>query len=161
MFAKTSEAQQKLLTMFEKREIVKKYYALVHHKLVRHHLMVNVPIGRANDQSLKMIAGDAKNAKPASTEIEVIKQWAKYSLLDITLHTGRTHQIRVHLKYINHPIINDLLYSNLPPVNADAQLLMAYYLAFKHPISEQAVTCKLELEPRFMELMATFGTTEK
>lgn len=153
IFAKNEEVKAKLDLMFQKRKIIKKYYALVHKKMIKQHLMIDVPISRANDNKMKMIAGIAKNKKEALTEIKVIKTWEKYSLLDVKLHTGRTHQIRVHLQYIGHPIVNDPLYSHIHSNSDYNQYLMAYYLEFKHPITNKPIKLTIDLDDEFKKFI--------
>ncbi|MGL4950804.1 MAG: RluA family pseudouridine synthase, partial [Mycoplasma sp.] len=133
IFAKNEKAQKLLLDMTQNREIIKRYYAIVNGKMKKDKAIINVPICRANDNRLKMVAGEGKNPKEALTEYETIKTWEHYSLLNIRLHTGRTHQIRVHLRYINHPIVNDPLYSFNNYESDYHQYLMAYSLEFIHP----------------------------
>lgn len=154
VFAKNEKTQAMMLDLFQQRAIRKKYYAIVHHHFHENHLIIDVPISRANDNKMKMVAGDrGKNTKSAITEVFLLKNWKKYALLDILLHTGRTHQIRVHLNYINHPIVNDPLYSNIKSNSDYHQYLMAYYLGFIHPITKQNIEIKIELEPEFKKLI--------
>lgn len=153
IFAKNDNAQQLLQKMFENRQIIKKYYALVHSIPKHEHLKINVPIARANDNRLKMVAGDGKLSKPALTEVFIKEKYNKSCLLDIILHTGRTHQIRVHLKYINTPIINDHLYGADHEVTDYGQYLMAYHLQFTHPIKNKSIEILIDLDKEFLALI--------
>lgn len=153
IFAKNDNAQQLLQKMFENRQIIKKYYALVHSVPKHNHLKINVPIARANDNKLKMVAGDGKLSKPALTEVFIKEKYNKSCLLDIILHTGRTHQIRVHLKYINTPIINDHLYGADHEVTGYGQYLMAYSLQFMHPIKNKSIGVTIDLDDEFKILI--------
>ncbi len=153
IFAKHKEAQDKMLEMFANRTITKKYYALVHKKLTKEHIMINVPISRSSDNKMKMVAGEFKNAKQSLTEAWTIQTWNKYSLLDVLLHTGRTHQIRVHMKYINHPIINDPLYSSDRSDNLYHQYLMAYYLKFINPFDQKQIEIEIDMDQEFKDMI--------
>ncbi len=153
IYAKNKSSQEKMLDIFANRKIEKKYYALVHQKLNKEHVMIDVPISRSSDSKMKMVAGDFKNAKPSLTEVWVLKTWNKFSLLDILLHTGRTHQIRVHMKYINHPIINDPLYSSDRSDNSYNQYLMAYYLKFINPFDNKQIEIKIDMDKEFLAMM--------
>lgn len=153
IYAKHKKSQEAMLAIFANRQIEKRYYALVHQKLNKDHVMIDVPISRSSDSKMKMVAGEFKNAKDALTELWVIKQWNKYALLDVLLHTGRTHQIRVHLKYINHPIINDPLYSSDRSDNLYNQYLMAYYLKFTQPLNHKVIEIKMEMDKEFDLMM--------
>ncbi|MGL4951799.1 MAG: RluA family pseudouridine synthase [Mycoplasma sp.] len=153
IFAKNEQAQSKLLEMMQARKIVKKYYTIVNGKVTKDNALINVPICRANDNKLKMVAGEGKNPKEALTGFEVIKRWETHTLLDITLHTGRTHQIRVHMKYINHPIVNDPLYSFNRYESTYHQYLMAYALKFNHPITKKVVNIKIDYDNEFKSII--------
>ncbi|MGL4948017.1 MAG: RluA family pseudouridine synthase [Mycoplasma sp.] len=153
IFAKNEKTQAKLLKMMEQREIVKKYYAIVNTKMTKNHLLINVPICRANDNRLKMVAGEGKNPKEALTEVFLLKTWDHYSLVDIILHTGRTHQIRVHLKYINNPILNDPLYSFNNSKEPYNQYLMAYNIKFTHPNTKKVIDVKIDYDKEFKSLL--------
>ncbi len=153
IFAKNKKTQEIMLEKFQNKEIIKKYYAIVNQPLNNNHLLIDVPISRSNDNKMKMIAGNFKNAKQALTEVYVKKNWKKFALLDILLHTGRTHQIRVHMKYINHPIFNDPLYSYNKTDDEYGQYLMAYKLEFDHPISKQKISICIDMDQEFINLI--------
>ncbi len=153
IFAKNKSAQDKMLELFANRNIEKRYYALVHKKLTKEHIMIDVPISRSSDNKMKMVAGEFKNAKASLTEAWAIQTWNKYSLLDVLLHTGRTHQIRVHMKYINHPIINDPLYSSDRSDNPYNQYLMSYYLKFISPFDKKTIEIKIDMDQEFKDMI--------
>ncbi len=126
--------------LFKKVDIEKKYYAVVS-GIIKDSGIIEAPIIR--DGKIRVVGGN----KLAITEYKVIEAKTN-TLLDIKLHTGRTHQIRVHMKYINHPIIGDPLYGD-----GDNLALESYYLKFIHPITKREIEVKLDLENRLMEVI--------
>ncbi len=126
--------------LFKKVDIIKKYYAVVS-GIIKDDGIINAPIVR--DGKIRVVGGN----KMAITEYKVIESKTN-TLLDILLHTGRTHQIRVHMKYINHPIVGDSLYGS-----GDNLALESYYLKFIHPITKNVIEVKLDLENRLKEVI--------
>lgn len=126
--------------LFKKIKIEKRYYAVVE-GIINEGGIIEAPIVR--DGKIRVVGGD----KLAITEYHVIESKTN-TLLDITLHTGRTHQIRVHMKHINHPVVGDNLYGN-----GDNLALQSYYLKFKHPIKDDIIEVKLDLEERLKEVI--------
>ncbi len=154
LVAKDDQTLLKLQKLFEEHKIIKKYYAIVHNQFNEEKILINVPIARSRSDKLKMIASDkGKNIKPAITEILLIKNLNQFALVDVLLKTGRTHQIRVHLKYINHPILNDPLYGVDKNVTSYGQYLMAYYLEFQHPITKKIINQKIEMDREFIDII--------
>jgi len=126
--------------LFKKVDIIKKYYAVVS-GIIKEDGIIKAPIIR--DGKIRVVGGN----KMAITEYKVIESKTN-TLLDILLHTGRTHQIRVHMKYINHPIVGDSLYGS-----GDNLALESYYLKFIHPITKNVIEIKLDLENRLKEVI--------
>ncbi|MBH68732.1 MAG: RNA pseudouridine synthase [Rhodospirillaceae bacterium] len=147
LIAKTDEAHQNLVHQFAARSISRKYKALIWGNPTHSRNRIDAPIGRSRRNRKKM-AVTSSNGKPAATRYEVIEHFGeKASLIKCQLETGRTHQIRVHMCHIGHPIIGDPLYgSGDRRKNIDSsilaqissfgrQALHAYSISFKHPIS--------------------------
>ena len=107
VIAKTSEAFENLKSQFKERETKKVYLALVHGKVEPEVGMVDAPIERSPFN--RMHFGIFPGGRPAQTKYSVVKSYNGHSLLEVEPKTGRTHQIRVHMKYINHPIVSDRL----------------------------------------------------
>ena len=108
-----------------------------------------MPIGRSNSDRKKMAV--TKNGKNAVTHIKVLKRYEKYSLLEVNIETGRTHQIRVHLSHIGYPIIGDYTYSNgKNEFGVEGQCLHAKELEFKHPITGKEMKLQAPL-PKYIE----------
>ena len=132
VIAKTDKAMLSLQKQIQDRTMHRTYYALVH-GTVSSDGMIDKPIGRS-EKDRKKQAIDVKNAKTAITHYEVANSYKDYTLLKCKLDTGRTHQIRVHMQSISHPIVGDKTYSNKKEkFKLDGQLLHAYKLEFIHP----------------------------
>lgn len=112
-FALNSNAHQQLSNQFQNHSIKKAYLALINGVILPESQMIDLPIDKHPTISGKMIV--KKNGKPSTTSYTTLKKWAMYSYLELQLHTGRTHQIRVHLSYLGHPIVADNLYGNGQP----------------------------------------------
>ncbi|MCL5675718.1 MAG: RluA family pseudouridine synthase [Patescibacteria group bacterium] len=164
IIAKTKDAFSNLQSQFKNREIIKKYLALVHGKAEPSKGTINVPIERNPFNKKKF--GVFLGGKEAETEYRVISYYnfpdlrshstsdvESFSLLEVYPHTGRTHQIRVHLKYINHPVAGDILYSGRKNIQLDKMIssrifLHAAYLKIRHPVTnkEREFGCELPKE---------------
>ena len=121
------------------RKVEKKYYALCHNKFPRKEGQITYRIGRDRHNSQKMRV--SSTGKDALTKYVVLKN-GLVSLLDVNLYTGRTHQIRLHLSHIKHPILGDKLYGN---DGHNVLCLQAYYLKFIHPFTNEMVVIKIEI----------------
>ena len=140
VLAKTPSAFLSLKNQFAAREIYKEYIALTYGKFTEKHGFIDFPIARSRTATYKMAAKPDASGKSALTEYEVKKENNNYTLLKIILHTGRTHQIRVHLNAIGHPIIGDEVYC---PKNLKSNLclnrifLHAQKIKFKNLLQEE------------------------
>ena len=110
-------------------------------------------IGRNPSNRVKMAVTE-KNNREAQTHYRVIESYEDFTLLELELETGRKHQIRVHMSYINHPVVGDPVYSSQKnKFGIKKQLLHAYQLAFKHPISREYMEFTKDLPDYFKELL--------
>lgn len=151
MVAKTNEAHQILAKDLASHTIKRSYQTLVHGTFEETKGTINAPVGRHPKQRIKnAVVADGKHAV---THFEVLKSFKKYTLLKCDLETGRTHQIRVHLSYIHHPIVGDPLYGLKSMALASGQMLHAYKLAFNHPITKKAMTFEVSLPAEFTEFI--------
>ncbi|PJD93320.1 MAG: 23S rRNA pseudouridine(1911/1915/1917) synthase RluD [Legionella sp.] len=162
--AKTLEAHTNLVRQMQAREIQRQYLALVYGHVIAGKT-ISTGYGRDPHNRLKMAVMD--QGKPAITHFTVRKQYQFVSLLNVALHTGRTHQIRVHMAHIKHPIVGDPLYHNRNSLKAGMsadlrqtlttfprQALHAHTLSFKHPILDTALTFEAPIPYDFQTLLA-------
>ncbi|MFA6777594.1 MAG: RluA family pseudouridine synthase [Bacilli bacterium] len=131
--AKNNKTHELLTEMFKNKKVKKTYIALVIGEIIEETGEIDAPIGRNPDDRKKMTVTD-KNSKEAISKFKVLKRYKGYTLLELNLITGRTHQLRVHLKYIGYPIYNDPIYSKGKSTSF-GQFLHSSKLKFKHPIN--------------------------
>lgn len=134
--AKNDVAHVDLSTQIATKTCKRQYIALVDGVIKRDIGTIDAPIARMRNDRKKMIVDPM--GKEAITDFEVVKRYPRYTLVKFNLHTGRTHQIRVHSKYIGHPIVGDKAYNkNTDKFNLSGQLLHAETLQFIHPITRE------------------------
>lgn len=150
---KTNEVHNLLAAQLKKHEIKRVYYALTKGSLHEDAGVIKTYLTRSKDNYQKM-ANTPNTGKLAITHFSVKERFRGYMLLEVELETGRTHQIRAHLEYINTPIVGDRLYGrhNLSLYNK-GQLLHAGGLSFKHPISKKEVTFSAPLPAYFQAIL--------
>lgn len=147
--AKNDTAHKVISEDLKDRKIKRRYKALVHGNLSREEATINAPIGR-HPVDRKRMAVTNKNNKEAISHYKVLERYHKYTLVEVSLETGRTHQIRVHMTYINHPIVGDPVYSSgKNEFNLDKQMLHAYLLGFWHPRTKEYMEITIDLPEDF------------
>lgn len=150
--AKNDESHIKMSNQIKNREVTKIYIALVRGVINENEATIKMPIGRSTKDRKKMAV--SKNGKDAITHFTVLKRYQKYTLLQIKIDTGRTHQIRVHMAEIGHPVIGDYVYSNgKNEFGVEGQMLHSQKLKFKHPISGMEMSLEAELPQYFKEII--------
>lgn len=140
--ARTRGAMDKLVGMIAAREVVRQYLALAHRPWAgTAQRLVEAPIGRDPRNRLRMAVLDPQrhSAKPAATTLELLHNAEAGCLVRASLHTGRTHQIRVHMAHIGHPLVADELYGGARAAGMLRQALHAQRLAFAHPMTGRAL----------------------
>ncbi len=140
IIAKNDYSHKVLSNDLKNHEINREYIALCHGRLKQSNGTIDMPIGR-DLRNRKKMAVTQVNSKNAITHFTVLKNFDNYSLLKLKLETGRTHQIRVHLSHINHPIVGDPLYSKISnEFGINKQMLHAFKIKFNHPRSKEMMT---------------------
>lgn len=142
--AKNDDVQRALQSMIQQRLVERRYITLVHGRIVPDTGMIDAPIGRHPKEPRKMWVSDAAGARQAVTSFRTLERFESdgidegYTLIECKLQTGRTHQIRVHLAYIKHPVVGDPLYGRRKlreDLGLTRQFLQSYSLAFDHPVT--------------------------
>ena len=146
MIAKNNKSHKILAEELKSKKTTREYIALVEGVIKNKRGKINAPIGRSKSNRLKMDV--TSSGKPAVTHFEVLETYQDKTLIKCILETGRTHQIRVHLAYINHPVVGDYIYGNCS-VNEYGQFLHAKTLGFTHPITKVFMTFDSELPIEF------------
>ncbi len=152
IIAKNDKAHLELTNMFQNKEIKKTYLAIVKGKINKKKGRIATQIGRDRNDRKKMAVLDSlTQGKNAITNFRVIDQNEKFSLLKVDIETGRTHQIRVHMKYMGYPILGDSVYGR--PDSEKRQMLHAYKLEFLHPITKEKMEIIAELPDDFKKAL--------
>lgn len=151
--AKNDKAHSKISEQLKNHEVKKTYLALVRGVIKEKEATINMPIARSMKDRKKMAVD--KKGKQAITHFKVLGRYQnKYTLLEINIETGRTHQIRVHLSHIGFPIIGDEVYSNgKNEWQIQGQCLHAWKLEFTHPITNQKMKLEAEIPPYFQKII--------
>ena len=153
LVCKNDYAHNFIAKQLEDHSMHREYYALVMGVINEDNGKIIAPIGRDRANRLKM-AIDTVNGRDAITHFTVIKRFKKYTLVSCKLETGRTHQIRVHMDYIQHPVVGDPLYGkNNCGIYNNGQLLHAYQLTFVHPTTKKEMTFTCPLPKYFKEVL--------
>jgi 23S rRNA pseudouridine1911/1915/1917 synthase len=153
MIAKNDLAHHSLVEQLKEYSITREYLAIVHGTIHHEHGLIDAPIGR-DPKERKRMAVEHKRGKQAITHFTVIERFTKATYIKCKLETGRTHQIRVHMKSIGHPLIGDPLYG--PAKNNygfEGQALHATVLGFTHPRTKKRIELKVEPPDSFLNLM--------
>lgn len=150
---KNDISHQSLAEQLKEHSITRRYRAIVHGRL-KEDGTVNAPIGRHPTDRKKMSI-HAKNGKPAITHYQILKQYKEYTYIECQLETGRTHQIRVHMASIGHPLLGDQIYgpSKVPYKNLQGQTLHAMILGFLHPTTQKYMEFEAPLPEYFQHLL--------
>lgn len=152
IIAKNDKAHLELTNMFQNKEIKKTYLAIVKGKLNKKKGRIVTQIGRDRNDRKKMAVLDSlTQGKNAITNFRVIDQNERFSLIKVDIETGRTHQIRVHMKYMGYPILGDAVYGRVD--SEKRQMLHAYKLEFLHPITKEKMEIIAELPDDFKKAL--------
>jgi 23S rRNA pseudouridine1911/1915/1917 synthase len=150
--AKNDKAHKKLAEQFKNRTVDKYYYALIEGNLAYEKGKIDAPIGRDPNNRKKM-AVRKRRSKNAVSRFKIIEEFKAYTLVEVKIETGRTHQIRVHFSYLGHPVVGDKKYGSKNTLKAKRQLLHARKLAVKHPSTGEKIVFEAELKEDFKEIL--------
>ena len=151
LVAKNDYTHEKLSEMISNKIVERYYLALVEGTFNHETGTIDAPIGRDPKYREKMTV-TSMNSKKAITHFKVLETFNNYSLIECKLETGRTHQIRVHMKYINHPVVNDPLYGKCFDKDY-GQLLHSYKIKFPHPRTNEILEFEIKPSDKFMDLV--------
>lgn len=151
LVAKNNKVHELLADDFKHKRVKRTYIALVKGVLKHNHITIDAPIGRDEVDRKKMKVTD-KNSKNAVTHVTVLKRYQDYTLIECTLETGRTHQIRVHMAYIGYPIYNDPVYQN-QKTSEFGQFLHSAKLTFIEPITKEELHFEAPLPEEFQQFL--------
>ena len=156
LVAKNDMVHNDLAKQISEKSVVRKYVCLVHGVINEDTATIDAPIGRDKNNRKKMcVTGD--NSKDAVTNIRVLERYNDATLIECILETGRTHQIRVHMGYINHPVVNDPVYGYNKMDDKDfGQMLHAKEIGFVHPITKEFMDFKVEPPLKFWEILEIY-----
>jgi len=155
--AKTAVAYADLVTQLAARTVTRRYLALVHGRVKANAGVVDAPIGRHPRDRVRMAVLPAGRGRRAVTRYRVLERFAEFTLLEVSLETGRTHQIRVHLASLGHAVVGDAVYGKSrarPPAGLDGYALHAATLAFVHPVFRNRIECSAPLPARIERLLS-------
>ena len=138
---KNSHAQDDLVKQMQANTIRKRYIAIVNGIVDKDDFTINLPIGRPDPDDVRRYV--TEEGYPSVTHVHVLKRYPKdsgYTLVELLLETGRTHQIRVHMTHLGHPLVGDELYGGNNPDLINRQALHSYRLTFCHPVTGKEIT---------------------
>ena len=157
VIAKNNKAHESLSAQLKVHSINRRYIALVYDNIVKDNLTIDAPIGRDPRNRLKKKV-NGEGVRNAVTHVKVLERYGKYTLCEMKLETGRTHQIRVHMAYIKHPLVGDPLYGpSKQPSFLNGQMLHAMILGFVHPATGEYMEFKADLPEYFTDNMKRLG----
>ena len=152
LVAKNDWAHDKLSEMIKNKDVKRTYLALVEGVINHETGTIDAPIGRSLDNREKMAVTEI-NSKDSVTHFRVLKRYDKYTLIECQLETGRTHQIRVHMAYIGHPVVNDPIYGKKVGNNTFGQLLHSRKISFNNPRDSESLTFEVDVPQEFYDIM--------
>ena len=152
MIAKNNKTHEFLAEQIKSHSVTKKYRAIVKGIIDKDEFEINEPIGRNPKQPHKMMI--SPEGKPSKTIVKVIERFKDATYVELTLITGRTHQIRVHMSYIKHPVFNDTLYgAGQSKVKTEEQVLQSYFLRFTKPFENEIIELQIEPDEKIQKVL--------
>ncbi|MDR0691082.1 MAG: RluA family pseudouridine synthase [Streptococcaceae bacterium] len=151
MVAKNDQTHQALAKQLKNHTLLRKYIALVHGDFAHDTGKIEAPIARSRENRKKQAV--VANGKSAVTFFKILERFGDYTLVELQLETGRTHQIRVHMTYIGHPVAGDFTYGPRKTLKGNGQFLHAQVLGFNHPKTEKFLSFTAPLPDIFVEML--------
>ena len=149
--AKNDKSHLDLSNQIKNHTVKKTYVALVRGVIKENNATIDMPIGRSDKDRKKMAV--TRKGKNAITHFTVLKRYKNYTYIELIIETGRTHQIRVHMTEIGHPVVGDAVYSNgKNPFNVEGQMLHAKKIEFNHPITKKRISFEAKLPEYFKDV---------
>ncbi len=141
ILAKSEEALERMQELFQEREMQKTYLALVKGQMRFRNGTIDLPLARStkNRARFAVVGEDSEGGREAVTDFAVIREFEKFTYVRLMPHTGRTHQLRVHLSYFGNPILGDILYGNRKQLDLPRLALHAYEIEFVHPFTGNGI----------------------
>ena len=158
MVAKTDRAHRSLTAQLKEKSNLREYVALVHGVIKENEGTIDAPLARSPKDRKKQAV--VVGGRHAVTHFRVLKRYQHYTLVACRLETGRTHQIRVHMKYINHPIAGDPLYGPRKTLPGHGQYLHARLLGFEHPVTGEEMVFTAPLPDYFEQMLSYLDRTD-
>ncbi|WP_163579717.1 RluA family pseudouridine synthase [Gracilibacillus saliphilus] len=150
--AKHDVAHERLAEQLKEKKIKRAYKAIVHGDIPHEYGSIDAPIGRSEKN--RQLMDVTEKGKDAVTHFEVIERLhGKFTFVKCVLETGRTHQIRVHMKYIGYPLVGDPKYGQRKTIDVDGQALHAYHLSFEHPVKQEQMEFEAPLPDKFAKVL--------
>lgn len=160
MIAKNNAAHEFLAEQIKNHTVTKKYLAVLKGNYPADEETINFPIGRNPKAPHKMMVKE--DGKDSTTILKVLKRYGEATYVELTLITGRTHQIRVHTSYKKFPVYNDTLYgAGKGKVNTEEQVLQSYYLRFTKPFSDEIIELQIEPDEKLTKVLKFFESRSK
>ncbi len=152
MVARNDQAHEDLAKQLKDKTSLRKYVALVHGVIPHDKGVIRAPIGRSTvDRKMQAVVD---NGKDAVTHFQVLERYEDYTLVELQLETGRTHQIRVHMQYIGYPLVGDPVYGLKRTIKGNGQFLHAKLLGFTHPSTGEKMVFEAPLPEIFKKTLA-------
>lgn len=152
IIAKNSHAQDEITKQMKAKSTEKRYKAIVNGIVEEDEFTIDLPIGRPDPENVARAVME-EGGYPSVTHVKVLERYNGYTMVELLLETGRTHQIRVHMSHIGHPLVGDFLYGGENPELIDRQALHSYKLSINHPVTGERLILEAPLPDDFKQVI--------